>query len=58
MEALSLPTISVTNHYISLTAATSYASLSSLQHRPSSSSSTRRFTMVGIPSFVINEICE
>lgn len=48
MEALSLPTISVTNSnsntsYISLSAATNYASLSSLQHRLSSS--TRLFTM-------------
>lgn len=56
MEALSLPTISVTNSnsntYISLSAATNYASLSSLQHRPSSS--TKHFTMVGISSFVIS----
>lgn len=47
MEALSLPTITVTNSntntYISLSAATNYASLSSLQHRPSSS--TRQKSM-------------
>ncbi|KAK2442981.1 Rhodanese-like domain-containing protein 11, chloroplastic [Trifolium repens] len=47
MEALSLsiPIIRVTNtNYISLSAATNYASLSSLHHR-SSSSSTRPFTL-------------
>ncbi|CAL5203261.1 unnamed protein product [Lathyrus oleraceus] len=48
MEALSLslPTITVTNsnlNYVSLSAASGYASLSSLQHRPSSS--TRLFAM-------------
>jgi hypothetical protein len=50
MEALSLsiPIIRVTNtNYISLSAATNYASLSSLHHR-SSSSSTRPFTLVRI----------
>jgi hypothetical protein len=50
MEALSLsiPIIRVTNtNYISLSAATNYASLSSLHHR-SSSSSSRPFTLVRI----------